>query len=90
MSDYQTYPAVDSFKNFPPSVRAALAAAGEMLSRFAHLDANNKLVISGEPVGEPSPVASLDTVGWARAVFIANGATYPSDAGPYTIVIESE
>lgn len=34
-------------------------------------------------------VAGLDTVGWARAVFIENGGTVPVGTPEYTIVIEA-
>lgn len=88
MSDYNIYPAVDSQFRFPSVVREALAAATEFVGKFAHLDENDKLVIGGTPVGEPSPVAGINQTGWARAVFVPNGETIPGDTPPYTIVIE--
>lgn len=33
-------------------------------------------------------VAGLNTVGWGRSIFIANGGTVPGGTPPYTIVIE--
>jgi hypothetical protein len=87
MSDYNTYPAVDSVRNFPPSVRAALAAASELLNVFAHDNGAGQLVIGSTPV-EPTPQAGLNTIGWVKAVFIPNEGTIPTPIDPYTIVIE--
>ena len=89
MSDFDTYPAVDAARMFPPSVRAAIAASPELLEIFAHLS-GGVLTIDGNQVGEPSPVAGLDTVGWAKAVFIENEGTVPPGLDPYTIVIEQD
>lgn len=89
MSDYDTYPAVDTARMFPPSVRAAIATAPEMDARFAHTDGvTGKLVIAGAEVGQPSPEAGLNTVGWVKAVFIPLEGTLPTPIDPYTIVIE--
>lgn len=89
MSDYDTYPAVDTARMFPPSVRAAIATAPEMDERFAHIDSvSGKLSIDGAEVGQPSPAAGLNTVGWAKAVFIPSEGTIPSPITPYLIVVE--
>lgn len=90
MSEYNLFPAVNATHEFPPAVRQAMVDSAEMSEKFAYDDAG-VLKIDGVavPLPAPSPGASLDVVGWAKAVFIAPGGTVPVGTSPYTLVVET-
>lgn len=86
---YNYIAGIDESNQFPPVVRQAIADSDEMQAQYAHL-VDDVLVVGDTPVSIPGVPADLDTVGWMRGVFIANGGTVPVGTPPYTLVIEAD
>lgn len=86
---YNYIAGIDEDNSFPPAVRQAIADSSELQDKYAHL-VDDVLVVGDEPVSIPGVPAAQDTVGWLRAVFIANGDTVPVGTPPYTLVIEAD
>lgn len=80
---------IDETNQFPPAVRTAMTEGTEMTARYARLDAG-VLKVGDTEVSIPGDPAGLDTVGWGRMVFIANGGTVPVGTPAYTLVIEAD
>lgn len=93
---YLTYPAIDEDGNFPPALRAIIAQYPEFETKFAHLNAEDQLVIDGIVIetgggtAEPPTPAGLNTFGFVQGIFIENEGTLPPDLPIYSIVIEQE
>lgn len=87
---YGMIPSVDDATlAFPPGVRAAIAASAELEDKYVR-DDEGVYKVGTDPIvfPDPSPTAGLDTVGWAKAVFIEEGGTVPVGTPAYTLVVE--
>lgn len=89
---FSMIPSVDDVTHeFPAPVKDAIANMAEMEDKYVR-DDEGVYKVGTDPIvfPDPSPTAALDTVGWARAVFIEEGGTVPVGTPAYTLVVELE